>query len=121
MNVYDQAHSLAQAIKQSGEFMQYDQLKKQVDANPELSQAVNDFQAKQIEMQTRQLSGEQLGPEYMQQIQQLYAIMIKDPLAAQYMEAQMRLSLMMTDVYQIIGEAIGMGDLQESIGKAIKM
>ena len=33
MNVYDSAHGLAQAIKASGEFMQYDALKKQVDAN----------------------------------------------------------------------------------------
>ena len=32
MNVYDQAHGLAQAIKASEEFKQYDALKKQVDA-----------------------------------------------------------------------------------------
>ena len=51
------------------------------------------------------------GPEYMTQVQQLYGIMMKDPLTAQYMEAQMRFSLMMNDVYKIIGEAIGVGDL----------
>ena len=33
MNVYDQAHGLAQAIKASQEFILYDALKKQVDAN----------------------------------------------------------------------------------------
>ena len=38
MNVYDQAHGLAKAIKASGEFMEYDALKKQVDANPQLAQ-----------------------------------------------------------------------------------
>ncbi|MBQ4596761.1 MAG: YlbF family regulator, partial [Firmicutes bacterium] len=34
MNVYDQAHSLAAAIKASEEFKQYDQSKKTVEANP---------------------------------------------------------------------------------------
>ena len=33
--------------------------------------------------------------------------MMKDPLAARYMEAQMRFSLMMNDVYKILGDAIG--------------
>ena len=40
MNVYDQAHGLAQAIKASGEFKEYDALKKQVDANPQLAQMI---------------------------------------------------------------------------------
>ena len=44
-------------------------------------------------------------------IQQLYTIMAADPLTAQYLQAEMRFSLMMKDVYGIIGEAIGVGDL----------
>lgn len=113
MNVYDQAHGLAQAIKGCEEFKQYDKLKQQVDANPELAQQVKDFQAKQLELQARQMAGEQMGPEYMSQMQQLYAIMTRDPLLAQYLEAQMRFSLMMNDVYQIIGEAIGLSGMEE--------
>lgn len=111
MNVYDQSHNLAQAIKESEEFKQYDALKKQVEANPELSQMLKDFQTKQFEAQAKQMMGEQLGPEYMAQVQQLYSIMMRNPLAMQYLEAQMRFSIMMNDVYKIIGEAIGMGDI----------
>ena len=55
MNVYDQAHGLAQAIRESEEFKQYDSLKKTVEENPELSQIVKDFQAKQFEMQAKQM------------------------------------------------------------------
>ncbi len=111
MNVYDQAHGLAQAIKASEEFKQYDALKKQVDANEELSKMIKEFQTKQLEFQTKQMMGETAGPEDMAVIQQLYAIMAKDPLAAQYLEAEMRFSLMMKDVYEIIGEAIGAGSI----------
>lgn len=115
MNVYDQAHGLAQAIRESEEFKQYDALKKEVDANPELSKMLKDFQAKQFEAQAKQMMGEQPGAEYMAQVQQLYAIMMRDPLAMRYLEAQMRFSIMMNDVYKIIGEAIGMGDLTQAM------
>ena len=47
----------------------------------------------------------------MSQVQQLYGIVMKDPLAARYMEAQMRFSLMMNDVYKILGDAIGISNL----------
>ena len=70
-----------------------------------------DFQAKQLELQTKQMMGETPGSEDMAVIQQLYAIMAKDPIAAQYMETEMRFSLMMKDVYEIIGEAIGIGSI----------
>ncbi|MGN1142975.1 MAG: YlbF family regulator, partial [Anaerovoracaceae bacterium] len=115
MNVYDQAHGLAQAIKASQEFIQYDALKKQVDANPELAAMVKEVQAKQFELQAKQMMGEQMNAEMMAQAQQLYAIMMRDPLAMQYMEAQMRFSLMMNDVYKIIGEAVGIGDMADML------
>ena len=111
MNVYDQAHGLAQAIRGSEEFKRYDALKKQIDGNEGLSAMVKDFQKKNLEFQTKQMMGEQMTQEDMAQIQQLYAIMTRDPLAAQYFEAEMRFSLMMKDVYEILGEAIGAGGL----------
>ena len=117
MNVYDSAHGLAQAIKASGEFLQYDALKKQVDANPQLSQMIQDVQTRQFELQAKQMMGEQVDSEAMAQMQQLYAIMMRDPLAMEYMQAQMRFSIMMNDVFKIIGEASGMGDMMGMAGK----
>ena len=108
MNVYDQAHGLAQAIKASEEFKQYDEARRKVRANEELDKMIKDFQSKQFELQAKQLSGQQLGPDDMAAVQQLYAILLKDPLAAQYLENEMRFSIMMKDVYEIIGEATGM-------------
>ena len=90
MNVYDQAHGLASAIKESEEFKQYNALKKQIDANEELSKMLKDFQAKQLEFQTKQMMGEQPNTEDMAGIQQLYTIMAADPLTSQYLQAEMR-------------------------------
>ena len=105
MNVYDQAHSLATAIKASEEFKQYDRQKKSVEANPQLNSAIKDFMAKQLEMQTAQMMGQAPDAESLQQLQQLSAILMQDPTAAQYLQCQMRFSMMMADVYKIIGEA----------------
>lgn len=110
LNVYDQAHSLAQAIRESEEFKQYDHFKKIVDQNEELSSMIKDFQAKQIEIQAKQMMGEEGSPDMSAQIQDLYQIIIKDPIAAQYMQAEMRFSLMINDVYKIISEPMGIGN-----------
>ncbi len=111
MNVYDQAHGLAKAIKESEEFKQYDALKKVLDQNEELSKMVKDFQTKQFELQAKQMMGEQMPEDMMQQIQSLYQIIMTDPTASQYMQAEMRFSLMMNDVYKILGEVMGLGNL----------
>lgn len=111
MNVYDQAHGLAQAIKASEEYKQYDQSKKQLKENPELEKMIKDVQKKQFEIQAKAMMGQEVPSEEMASIQTLYAIILKDPLAAQYMEAEMRFSVMMKDVYEILGEVSGMGDM----------
>ena len=110
MNVYDQAHGLAQAIRESEEFKQYDALKQRIDQNPEIADAVHDFEAKQMELQAKQMMGEAAADGMQQQIQDLYQIVMKDPTAAADLQAQMRFSLMMGDVYKILGEAMGIGN-----------
>ena len=115
MNVYDQAHSLAAAIRASEEFKQYDQHKKVIEANPQLNEAINDFMKRQVEMQAAQMLGQQPTAEDMQKLQQLSLILMQDPSAAQYIQCQMRLSMMMADVYKIIGEAAGL-DMNNMFG-----
>ena len=106
MNVYDEAHSLVRAIKNTPEYTQYLELKSRVSENPELTEMLNDFQAKQFEIQKMQLLGGELGAEMTEQIQSLYQILMKDPLAAQYVQAEMRFTMMINDVYNILGEVV---------------
>ena len=57
MNVYDQAHQLATAIKESEECKQYNAVREKLEANQDLNEAVKDFMKKQFEFQTNQLMG----------------------------------------------------------------
>lgn len=110
MNVYDQAHSLAQAIKASAEFKEYEKMQLEIDSKPELSNMLKDFQQKSIEIQTKQMTGEEVGNDVLEGVQKLYQIIMQDPLAASYMQASMRFSIMIKDVYDIIGEASIVGE-----------
>lgn len=110
MNVYDAARNLANAIKESEEYKQYNEIKEAVSSNEDLSGMLNDFQAKQFEIQAKQMMGEEIGEEMMEQIQSLYGIMMQDPTAAQYLQSEIRFSLMMNDIYKILGEVISLGN-----------
>lgn len=111
MNVYDKSHELATAIKESAEFKEYQRLKGEMDKNPELSKMISDFQNKQLEIQAKQITGQEIEEGLNGQIQELYSIIMKDPKAAEYMQAEMRFSIMMNDVYKILGEVMGIGNL----------
>jgi len=117
MNVYNEAHNLARAIKESQEFKEYEAVKKAIADQPALTEMLNDFQAKQFEMQARLMMGEAPGAEANAQVQELYNIMTKDPLSARYLQCEIRFSLMMTDVYKILGEALGQGMFGHGIDK----
>jgi cell fate (sporulation/competence/biofilm development) regulator YlbF (YheA/YmcA/DUF963 family) len=100
------AHALAVAIKESSEYTSYMEAKERAGTNDELSDALNDFRGKQFEVQKKQMLGESFGPEVMAQMQELAQVLMKDPLAAEFLQAEMRFTLMVNDVYQIIAEAV---------------
>lgn len=109
MNVYDQAHQLATAVKGSEEFKQYDAVKKKIEKSPELEKAIKDFMSRQFDIQAYQMMGQEPDQEMIQQMQQLSAALMTDPTAAEFIQCQMRFSMMMADVYKIIGEVADLG------------
>jgi cell fate (sporulation/competence/biofilm development) regulator YlbF (YheA/YmcA/DUF963 family) len=118
MNVYNEAHNLATAIKESDEFKVYNDLRKKIDQNPQLAGIVNDLQTQQLELSMKQMSGQAIDADTQAKMMQLYQDMMRDPSIAEYFQAEMRFSLMMQDVYKILGEAVdlkmpGMEDLMK--------
>jgi cell fate (sporulation/competence/biofilm development) regulator YlbF (YheA/YmcA/DUF963 family) len=108
MNVYEEAHNLARAIKDSNEFKEFDTLRKEVEKDEQLSSMLKDFQTKQLQIQTKQMSGEGVDQELMGQLQSMYAMLAAKPQAAQYLQAQMRFSIMMKDVSEILADAMNL-------------
>jgi cell fate (sporulation/competence/biofilm development) regulator YlbF (YheA/YmcA/DUF963 family) len=106
VNVHDKARELADALIQSEEYRSYLAVKEKASGNAELTAAINDLHEKQFDMQKRQMNGEEIGPEFLTQMQNLSQILMRDPLAAEYMQAEVRFTLMVNDVYEILGEAV---------------
>ncbi len=105
-NVYDVAHELARSLKETDQYKDYVAAKAKVDANQDLSKMIEDFQQKSLDIQTRQFSGEEPDEELMAQFQQMYAIVMGDPVCAEFLQKQMSLSQIVSDLYGILGEAL---------------
>lgn len=108
-NVYDRAHELVRALKEAEEYRNYMELKSKVSENTELSNMLNDFQQKQFQLQAQQVLGTEPEADMMEQIQSLYQIIIKDPLAAQYLQAEFAFTRIVSDIYGILGDVIKVG------------
>lgn len=108
-NVYDCAHELARALKESPEYKTYSELKEKVSENAELSEMLNDFQQKQFQLQAQQVLGAEPETDMMEQVQNLYQIILRDPIAAQYLQAEFGFTRVVSDIYGILGEVIKVG------------
>ena len=69
MNVYEEAHSLERAIKESEEYKEFKRLKEKIDAEESLKKMMEDFHSKQLELQTKQMMGQEVTSEMMQSVQ----------------------------------------------------
>jgi len=104
--IHDKARELLAELKQSPECRDYMAAKEQVQQNPELVEALNDYQEKMFGVQQRQAFGEDVSSDMVAQMQELYGILARDPLAANYLQAQMRYTLLVNDVLSILSEAL---------------
>lgn len=105
-NVYDVAHELARALKESDQYKTYLEMKSKVSENEDLSAMINDFQEKNMAMQTEQMLKGAPAEDLVSQVQSLYTIVMADPLAAQYIQAEMSFTQIVSDIYGILGEVI---------------
>lgn len=106
MNVYESAHDLAAAIKSSYEFKDFDRLRKEIENDENLNSMVKDFEKRQMELQARQMMGENIGSDVMSEMQSMYMLMTANPKATDYMQAEARFAIMMKDVYEILSDAV---------------
>lgn len=106
VNVHDKAHELARALRESQQYRHYTAMKEEISGNPELSKMINDFQEKNMAMQTQQMLTGRQPQDMMEQVQSLYQILMSDPAAARYMQAEIAFTQLVADVYGILGEVI---------------
>lgn len=106
MNVYDGVNNLAKAIKDSKEYVEYKQVKIELESMPDLKKQVDEFEKIRYEEQLLAMQGEKQSEEKMKKLQELYEILVKNPKVKDYFDKEVRFNVLIADVNRIIGEAI---------------
>ena len=106
LNVYDVARELVHSLKECDQYKNFQAAKAKIDANEDLAKMINDFTEKGIELQSLTMTGQTPDEEALAKYQQLYAVVMSDPSAANYLSSQMALSQIVAEIYQMIGEAL---------------
>lgn len=106
MNIYDTANKLAAELKQTDEYKAYKNSKQQIESNAEVKSKINEFDKLRVEAQKAMLKGEANANELSVKLQNLYTELYQNEIAKNYLESEMRFSVMVTDINKIISEAI---------------
>lgn len=106
-NVYDQAHALADSLKQTEEYKEYVRLN-EIARQDETNRALLDeYKRLQYRMQAMLASGERMDEEELKRLQQIGSLLQFNQDASASLLAEMRFQRMIADIYKIIAEAAG--------------
>ncbi len=106
MNVYDDVNNLARSLRESKEYKEYKTAKDAVNADPDLKNKIDEFEKIRYEEQVLALQGEKQTEEKMKKLQDLYSILVQNPMVKDYFDKEVRFNVMIADVNRIIGDAI---------------
>lgn len=101
---YDKAYALARSIRESEEFRSVKALYAKIDQDVHTKRMLKDFRQRERELSLKQLSGEEVGQQELDQLQKLYETITLNPDIKNLFEAEHRLQLLYQDIQKIIFE-----------------
>ncbi|GGE17216.1 UPF0342 protein [Marinithermofilum abyssi] len=105
-NVYDQAHALARALRESEELKVLEQAWTSISKDQAKRQLLDQFRQLQMEVQMAQMSGQAPSQEAVKQLNGLLEKVQADPGLKSFLEVEQRLGTMMNDLNRIISEPL---------------
>lgn len=118
MNIYDHIHALANALKNSDELKGFKEAKEKLEADKEAKEMFLDFRKYQFELQKDQLEGKQIEKERGERLRAMYEAVSLNNTVREYLIAETRIGKIMSDVSKILGEAVGLDELEEMNGSS---
>ncbi|HEY2420369.1 MAG TPA: YlbF family regulator [Neobacillus sp.] len=112
VNLYDTAYALETAIRQSEEYAHLKQMYKEVNADPAAKQMFDHFRQIQMNLQQKQMMGQDISEQEVQQAQSSVALVQQNKKIADLMQAEQRMSMVIGELNQVI-----MKPLEELYGK----
>lgn len=106
MNIYDKAHDLAKAMRESQEVEEIRSAMKLIEADTESKQMLDNFRTRQMELQQRIMSGDMPPQEEMEQMEKLFEVLSLNLNIRRLFDAERRLSTIIEDVNKIISDSL---------------
>lgn len=103
---YDKVHELVRALKDSEEYKNYLSLKAELKNDSKAYEMLKEFKKKQEEHQLNYINGQEMAKEELDQMQNLYSLVIQNETTRKLLECEMRLNVMLADMNKIVGEGL---------------
>ena len=104
MNVYDQAHMLASALKGTEEYTEYHRLRELAYSDDTNKALLDEYKRLQFRMQAKIASGESMPDDDFQRLTQISTLLQLNQDVSQYLMAEFRYNRMLSDVFKILAE-----------------
>lgn len=101
-NLYDLAYEMEKGLRQSEEYATLQKLYAEVNTNDEAKGIFVNFRDVQMKLQEKQMTGQEITEEEMQQAQKTVALVQQHGLISKLMEAEQRMSMVIADMNKII-------------------
>lgn len=115
-NVYDKAHELSRALRESNEYVAMKGLYEQVMNDEQTKELFIRFRDLQMNLQRKQMEGQQITEDEAVEAQKQFELVQQNELMTKLFEAEQRLSIIVTDINQVITEPLNeiYGEISES-------
>ncbi|OIK12382.1 hypothetical protein BIV60_16430 [Bacillus sp. MUM 116] len=112
VNLYDAAYALETSIRQSDEFAELKKMYSEVNADPAAKKMFDQFRDIQMNLQQKQMMGQNITEAEVQQAQATAALVQQNEKISRLMQAEQRMSMIIGELNQLI-----MKPLEELYGK----
>jgi cell fate (sporulation/competence/biofilm development) regulator YlbF (YheA/YmcA/DUF963 family) len=102
INLYDSAYELEKVIRNSSEYTELKRLYDAVNNDPSAKTMFENFRNIQMQLQEKQMTGQQITQEEVEQAQKTVALVQQHELISKLMEAEQRMSMVIGELNQII-------------------
>ncbi|MET3683530.1 cell fate (sporulation/competence/biofilm development) regulator YlbF (YheA/YmcA/DUF963 family) [Alkalibacillus flavidus] len=101
-NIYDLANDLEKGLRESEEFQALKDAYEKVMEDPSTKQMFDNFRDTQLELQQKQMQGEEITQEEVEKAQQVVELVQQNEDISKLMEEEQRLNTLIGDVSKII-------------------
>ena len=106
MKFYDKVHEMVRAFKDTPEFREYVELKNKLKEEKDAYDRLKDFKERQKNYQMEYIDGKEQSKEKLDEMQNLYSIVIQNETSRKLLENEMKINVMLADMQKIIGDAL---------------